>query len=171
VLDAAHCPVVVAPHGWHRQPRPPARLGVGYDDTPRRGGALDAAAELARGLNASLHVIDVIEPAAVLDVEPPIAVRSIGGSRERARERLEHAIAGLGVPATVELRFGAPDEQLAACSAETDLLVVGSHARGALGRLLYGRGSGALVRQARCPVMVVPTRAPQPPLSVPVDAY
>jgi nucleotide-binding universal stress UspA family protein len=40
-----------------------------------------------------------------------------------------------------------------------DLIVVGTHDRGAVGRLFLGSVSDHVVRHARCPVMVVrPTR-------------
>jgi len=163
VLDAAACPVAVAPAGWRPEHRSLARIGVGYDDTPQARRALHAAAELAHALNAGLEVIDVVEPPPAHGGERPIdARRRISERRERARRGLERAIAGLAVPATAEIRSGGPAEQLAASSAHTDLLVVGSHARGALGRLLYGSASNAVLRDARCPVIVVPTPAPQP---------
>jgi len=51
-----------------------------------------------------------------------------------------------------------------ASEAETaDLIVVGTHGRGAVGRLFLGSVSDHVVRHARCPVMVVrPTRTTAP---------
>ena len=47
----------------------------------------------------------------------------------------------------------------AAEAESADLIVVGTHERGAVGRLFLGSVSDHVVRHARCPVMVVrPTR-------------
>lgn len=47
-------------------------------------------------------------------------------------------------------------------SAVPDLLVIGSHGRGGFDRLLLGSTSSAIVRKARCPVLVVPPDAVPP---------
>lgn len=48
------------------------------------------------------------------------------------------------------------EEILRLASADVDLLVLGTHGRGALGRALIGSVSSAVVRQAECPVLLVP---------------
>ena len=50
----------------------------------------------------------------------------------------------------------------AAAAEHADLIVVGTHGRGAVGRLFLGSVSDHVVRHARCPVMVV---RPTHPLS------
>ncbi|HEX6925277.1 MAG TPA: universal stress protein [Longimicrobiaceae bacterium] len=48
------------------------------------------------------------------------------------------------------------EEILRLASADVDLLVLGTHGRGALARALIGSVSSAVVRQAECPVLLVP---------------
>ena len=176
VLDAASCPVAVAPGGWRPGPHAlaSARIGVAYDDTPQARRALNAAAELAGALEATLRVVEVVEPLRARSGERPIDARRALRERHRhARRRLDRVIASLAVPASAEIASGAPGEQLAAFSDRTDLMVVGSHARGRIGRRLNGSVSDALVRHARGPVIVVPTPAAQPFLgaSAPHEAH
>jgi nucleotide-binding universal stress UspA family protein len=49
-----------------------------------------------------------------------------------------------------------PEGRRAATLPQLDLLVVGTHGRGRLGRLLHGSVSGDVARSARCPVVAVP---------------
>lgn len=168
VLDTAVCPVAVAPAGWRPDTCWPTRIAVGYDDTPQARRALEAAGNLAGALSAELRVLGVIDPHQARRGERPIVARR--DTKERrisALRRLEHVIAGLAVQARAELVAGAPGEQLERLSARADLLVVGSHARGPLGRLLFGSVSGDLVRRSQCPILIVPTPAPQPLLATP----
>lgn len=56
---------------------------------------------------------------------------------------------------TREAQIGDPAEQLARCASRigADLIVVATHGRGALGRLLLGSVTGNLIRIAPCPVL------------------
>ena len=80
--------------------------------------------------------------------------------------RLERELAAQDVVATgrargVKVRFliwdGPPGEAIVevAASEQVDLVVVGSHGRGAVGRFLVGSVSEYVVRHAPCPVLVV----------------
>jgi nucleotide-binding universal stress UspA family protein len=67
-----------------------------------------------------------------------------------------------GLEVTTRVVKGAPaldilDEALAV---EADLIILGSHRHGALHHLLLGSVSGAVLKRAPCPVLLVP--APQP---------
>ena len=74
------------------------------------------------------------------------------------------AMAGLAekypdVQATVRTTRGAPERDVARSAGHADLLVLGIHQRGALGRLLAGSVSTAILEHATCPVAVVPVRS------------
>jgi nucleotide-binding universal stress UspA family protein len=121
--------------------------------------ATDEAFRLAAGLHARLLAVCVID---LRTLELP------GGKFRRRidqeRGRLEAAAAELvarGRRDHVATKFliweGDPAEAIidAAESEGADVIVVGSHGRGALGRALIGSVSDQIVRRAPCPVLVV----------------
>jgi nucleotide-binding universal stress UspA family protein len=78
----------------------------------------------------------------------------------RARERLGRAVpedAGdvCHVSERVEAGKAAREILRVANELDADLIVVGAHARGPVGRMLFGSTSSHVVRQAPCPVLVV----------------
>jgi len=162
-LAAVSCPVAIAPVAWSRKARPLRRLGVAYDDAPESRPALHVAAGLGHALNAPLEVVGIVERGPVRSGERPIDTRrALATRRETARRRAERAVARLPVDASIEIRAGRPEEELVAFSADLDLLVTGSHRRGALGRLLFGSVSAALARGAGCPLLVVGSSVARP---------
>ena len=86
-------------------------------------------------------------------------------AKGRARERLcavsDNAPQGL-TPETVLLHGPAAEEIARRIQGVVDLLFVGSRGYGPLRRALLGSVSGALVRDAGCPVIVIPRTAVGP---------
>lgn len=81
---------------------------------------------------------------------------------ERARRTVAGA-EGLRVREEIAL-YGSPASQIVRLSGPgTDLLVLGTHGRGALGRALIGSVASAVARHARCPVLLVPPATPLGP--------
>lgn len=126
--------------------------------------AFETACALARDNQATLLVLHVMVPSSspVLDEPPPDPSRPADslGSTARfpwpqasdPRIRLERRLAE-GDPATEVLRL--------AEAARCDLIVLGTHGRTGLGRLLTGSVAEEVLRKADCPVLVVkaPLRA------------
>ena len=135
------------------------RLLLATDLGEASASATERAFELASSLGASLLVVSVIDPGSLL----------LPGGRFRARvdqerERLEmvaQALVARGRREGIDVSFlvwtGDPGDQIvAAAEAESiDMIVVGSHGRGTMGRLLLGSVSEHVVRNAGCPVLVV----------------
>ncbi len=76
----------------------------------------------------------------------------------RARRHLAETAAELpgDVPVEPVVVVGAPERMLAEESEHVDLIVVGSRGYGPHRAVLLGSVSGRLVREAACPVIVVP---------------
>jgi nucleotide-binding universal stress UspA family protein len=108
-------------------------VGVGFDDSPESRAALVLGGQLARAAGAALRVVTVASGAVA--------------------KRQADAIAQGAVHETIA---GRPATELARRSADLDLLVLGSRAHGPVQRLLLGSTSNRLVREAGCPVLVVP---------------
>lgn len=130
-----------------------AQIVVAYDFTKQADVALDHAIDVAsRNPEQVLHFVTAIEH---------------GQSYERAEEirigllaRLERIFAVSRPQADIEffahIRIGRPDEEILGLAEEVgaDLIIVGSHARGAVGRFLLGSVSEAVLRGAHCQVLV-----------------
>jgi nucleotide-binding universal stress UspA family protein len=126
---------------------------------------------------AARMVREALELVATLCSEPPVARAllvvgmeidlPIPGLHDRlaghARERLDAFIAELPAGTAVEprIRTGAPAHEAVAEAAEwaADVVVVGSHGRTDLARALLGSVAEAVVRDARCSVLVIPPSA------------
>jgi len=81
---------------------------------------------------------------------------------ENAKD-LERATAATGGGIVIErlAREGQAATELIAHSAELDLLVVGSRGYGPVRRVLPGSVGGQVIRDAACPVLVLPRHAPE----------
>jgi nucleotide-binding universal stress UspA family protein len=138
-LHAAPCAVAVAPAGFAERERALRTVGAGFDGSPESREALRLAGRVARAAGAALRVVSVASAA--------------------APERVAAAAAEGG---TYEMLAGRPAAALARLSRDLDLLVVGSRGHGPVRRLLLGSTSTRLVREARCPLLIVPRPAPSP---------
>ncbi|HEU0245438.1 MAG TPA: universal stress protein [Candidatus Limnocylindrales bacterium] len=142
------------------------RLLLATDLSDASASATDEAFELAGRLGASLLVVSVIDPGALLLPGGRFRAR-IDQVRER-REQLAQALVERGREEGVDVSFlvwsGDPGDMIveAAQSERADMVLVGSHGRGAVGRFFLGSVSEHVVRHAPCPVLVVrPKEAPQ----------
>lgn len=124
--------------------------------------ATDQAFDLASSLGAALLIVSVIDPGSLLLPGGRFRAR-IDQVRER-REQLAQALVERGRPLGVAVSFlvwtGDPGDQIveAAEAEHVDMVLVGSHGRGAVGRLFLGSVSEHVVRNAPCPVLVVRPR-------------
>lgn len=127
---------------------------------------IEQGADLARRYSATLLLVYVIEPLPpdIVAGPFPLGVPSMAGDPEMEQARLDNARAGLdeyaashGVPdAQRFVRAGATTDIILelAKSEEVDLILVGSHGRKGLSRLL-GSTASAIVHQAGCDVLTV----------------
>jgi nucleotide-binding universal stress UspA family protein len=132
---------------------------VGYDDSETAKIALDRAAELAKALGASLHVVSVaptLEPASGRGgggIDPTDPPEKHVAELATARQHLE----GLGVQAEYQGAVGEPADAIIALASErnADLIVVGTRELGTIQRLLGQSVSDSVAHKARCDVLIV----------------
>ena len=135
------------------------RLLLATDLSEASASATDQAFELAGRLGASLLVVSIIDPGSLLLPGGRFRVR-IDQVRER-REQLAQFLVERGREEGIEVSFlvwtGDPGDMIveAAQSERADMVLVGSHGRGAVGRFFLGSVSEHVVRHAPCPVLVV----------------
>lgn len=126
------------------------------DLSPATDGATSQALDLAHDLGADVLVMSAIDR----EPRPGVIARRLEHLRLE-RELAAQAVVALGRSRGIDVRFmiwvGSPGEAIveAAASEQVDLVVVGSHGRGAVGRFLVGSVSEHVVRHAPCPVLVV----------------
>ena len=164
VLHGAPCAVAVAPAGLSaRGVARLRRIGCGYDGGKESRAALELAKDIVRLLDGTLEVVDVVAPASPFPVYPGAMVlpEAMEDVEEAVRAELDDAVAATGeLSAVGVLPTGDPAEQLVLRSESLDMLVMGSRAYGPVRRVLLGTVAGRVVREAFCPVVVVPRGVP-----------
>jgi nucleotide-binding universal stress UspA family protein len=160
LLHAAPCPLAVATTALDADWQP-ERIGAAFIDLDDGREALRVAAALADAAGATLLAATAIEPiqwsrSAV--VAPYRTDGRIGSSKTAAKRALDDAIEHLplNVRATSDVLVGRASDALTALSGDVDLLVCGSRGYGRVRSALLGGVSRRVIRDARCPVIVVP---------------
>lgn len=154
--------MIVMPQAQHAPLLRPAkairRILLATDLSPASEGATQQAIDLAHDLGANLLIVSVIDP----DLRG-----APGGRLERmdqrraAREQAAQAVVVRGRQAGIAVSFlvweGEPGPAIvdAAESEGADMIVVGSHGRGRVGRFVLGSVSDHVIRNATAPVLVV----------------
>jgi nucleotide-binding universal stress UspA family protein len=128
--------------------------------------ALEVGARFAREQNALLSVCTVVDPAkaaAMAFGEAAMATACLDALDEEGKALVNDAVARIqsiwaADPAVLQ---GAPVESIVeyANSAGADLVILGSHGRGGLQRLLLGSVAEGVIRSAHISVMVVRSAA------------
>jgi nucleotide-binding universal stress UspA family protein len=160
VVRDAEVPVIVVPASEEVECKYPYEtIVVGVDGSEHASAALDRAIEIAARQNAALHLVSVVELPSVqidgqldgpLDVLESTAEQALEEGATRARER--------GVDdVNTDIRIGSADRILRNCADEqdADLVVVGTHGRSGVDRLLLGSVSERVLRTATAPVLTV----------------
>jgi nucleotide-binding universal stress UspA family protein len=127
--------------------------------------ALSYAASLARRFGASIICVHVIEPivptVGYSGMTEPLPIADISEQLESSAERELPKLAGCEDCAGLEIEelivHGEAASEIVRVAKEraVDLIVVSSHGRTGLGRILFGSTAEAVVRHAFCPVLVV----------------
>jgi nucleotide-binding universal stress UspA family protein len=139
---------------------------VGVDFSPCGDDAiLESVRMVAAGWATELHAVHVLDPSDVIDhpslpalvTEERVLEQAPGILRERVQKIAR--VEGLSVPdgaLKVHARLGKAADALSQVAADydADLIVVGTHKRQGLERMLLGSVSELLVRTANCPVLV-----------------
>jgi nucleotide-binding universal stress UspA family protein len=172
MLTGATAPVAIAPHGYANQQARLETVGCGFDGSPESQQALTWAHAFARARRARLCVLAVHTRIAFGGI-PATGALGFESANDALRtaleEQMQRSLASLDDDRDVSARVlqGDAAGELAAASADLDLLVVGSRGYGPVRSVLLGSVSRELVRSAACPVVVLPrgVAAASPPRS------
>ena len=126
---------------------------VPIDFSPHSEAAVEFASAFAKDSNAELLIVHVVDP----DVE-----QLEGTTPESAMDGLVAALHDVqplddSIPFAHRLLHGVPAEAIISLATEesVELIVMGTHGRTGLKRVVMGSVAEAVVRRAPCPVMTV----------------
>jgi nucleotide-binding universal stress UspA family protein len=141
------------------------RIVVPVDGSETAQKALVTALQMARESNGCVHLVHVVEGLTPMAADPYGAYSGdvIEVMRQSGRKILDDALAlarSEGVQADTQLfdNFGERLAEVVADSAtrfNADLMVVGTHGRRGLGRVLMGSGAEQIIRLSPVPVLVL----------------
>lgn len=171
LLQSAHLPVAIAPHGFTAEPGARlSRVTAAYSGSETSAelvlGAAAIAAETGEGIRvASFHPRPraFLEAGVGQETENEIIAEWEAGIREDLTEILTDIERLSTVPPTVEVAVGSGANWQEALRAipwnDTEVLVVGSSSLGPFARVSLGSHAVKIVRHSPVPVVVVPRRA------------
>jgi len=124
--------------------------------------AVRQGCQLARHLGASVSILYVNEPIALAPLVGSETiphyeewVREARAAGEKALERAAQIAREEGVEAQTQLVEGRPVQKILEAAKGHDLIVMGSHGRGGLDRLLLGSVTTGVLHRSPVPVLVV----------------
>jgi nucleotide-binding universal stress UspA family protein len=130
---------------------------IEFDDTVAR--ALREACRIAQhDATAELHLIHAIAPSLVpeRDGESTAIAAQLARAPGKLREFVDNICAGTTLKIVAHVRSGNPAQVILQTGADlnTDLIVVGTHQRSGLGKLVLGSVGERVLREAHCPVLI-----------------
>jgi nucleotide-binding universal stress UspA family protein len=145
VIGHSPCHVLVVPQGVSLNFQ---RLLIATDGSPFSAAAWQEALALAQSMGSAMIAVSV----AADDRDIPAATQVV--------QNLEQAAQKQDLTLDTMILTGRPDEAIvnAAIFKEASLIVVGSHGRTGLKRLLMGSVAERVIGHAKCPVLVVKKR-------------
>ena len=145
----------------------PKRILVPLDFSPPSQQALMFASQWATHFGADVFLLHVIEPAPVAGnfgtLPPATDRREDTDQAKAAMEELGNAEFDARIPVTAMVRNGPAFDQIAAVAHEVqaDLIIMATHGRTGLKRVLLGSTTERVARHAPCPVLIL-RRRPRP---------
>ena len=137
------------------------RILVPTDGSTGTERAIEHAADLAAVHGATVHCIYVVNSGSYTSLPMDTSWEGIGdvlrGEGESAIERAEEILRERGVDVEARLVDGSPSREIVryAEREDCDLIVMGTHGRGGIDRLLLGSVAEHVVRSSSVPVLTV----------------
>jgi nucleotide-binding universal stress UspA family protein len=136
------------------------RILIAVDNSPLAAHAANVGFDLARALHGEVALITVVDPLENAAPESGVPAVDLIAFAEKDGRRL---LADVGARSAIQpppLSFvpvGKPGVEILKTAGEwpADLIVVGSHGRSGVGRVVVGSVAETVMRHATCPVLVV----------------
>jgi nucleotide-binding universal stress UspA family protein len=147
------------------------KILVPLDGSPLAEVALEHARELARGASSVVVLLRAAEAHTLPGRDPTDAQIAVVKEAEGYLASTAQRLREQGVKQVeTSVRYGAPAESIveAARVCNADLIVLSSHGRSGLGRLILGSVAESVLRSTNTPILLI--RAPGAPLVQPAGA-
>jgi nucleotide-binding universal stress UspA family protein len=137
------------------------RILVPTDGSTETRRAVEHAIDLANEHDATVHVLYVLNTASYASVSVDASWEGVSDMLREEGEAAVEAVADLaraeGVAVETSLYSGSPSREIVryAEDEECDLIVMGTHGRGGIDRLLLGSVAERVVRSSSVPVLTV----------------
>jgi nucleotide-binding universal stress UspA family protein len=142
---------------------------IATDGSDWSGKAVEFTIRLCGGTSCKVTLLTVAEepvyPAVMDGMTPPIESmppyediqEAIIAESQDLLERSEVPLKAAGIEVELKVRFGNPAREVLqeAEQGEYDMLIMGSHGRGALGKLVLGSVSYRVSHHVKCPLLIV----------------
>lgn len=137
------------------------RIMIAIDNTPVGARAGEIGANLARSVGAEVALVHVVDVRGMTLEDGGVPADEVLAAVERGDRELLADVAqrlGLASPPWQFIGRGEPAKEVVAAATQwgADLIVVGTHARRGVPRLMLGSTAEGILRHAHCPVLVVP---------------
>lgn len=135
---------------------------VPTDGSDRATAAVEHALSIALTCDARLHVLNVVDEAAVVDSPggalPSNYIETLEAMGEEETKTLAQRIREQGIDAETAVERGRPATAIDsyAKDADIDLIVMGTHGRSGVERFLLGSTTEQVIRNGTTPVLAVP---------------
>lgn len=149
------------------------RILIGIDDTKYSKHAAEYGFELAHTFNAVVALVNIVAPAIIQQPADPSMLGAFIPSfatENTEVENIQHeyskkllddmaATMGKGLEVTTFSQLGPTAQSIIDCAAEfrASLIVIGTHRRHGLDRLIMGSVAEHVLRNSPIPVLIVPT--------------
>ena len=147
------------------------RILVPLDGSLHSERALEPAFGLAARFGSEVVLLRVVQPEEVAGPAMPLRAAELGvalpqlevGEAEVYLRRTREFWARHSRVVATQVVTGAPAQRIveAAEEAQADLIVMSTHGRSGIGRLLYGSVAEAVLRGAQIPVLLIPNKLSQ----------
>lgn len=151
------------------------KILIATDDSPNADYAAAYGFELARTLKAEVGIVNIVEPIIlppattdagmgmpISNSVDPMSADLIKAEESASEALMDRVIQkyGKGLQVSHFKEYGASGDGIIECSNQfgADLIVLGTHKRSGLDRLLMGSVAEHVVRHSTIPVLVVPFR-------------
>jgi nucleotide-binding universal stress UspA family protein len=151
-----------------------SKILIGIDDSKYAEHAAEYGFDIAHKFKASVGVVNIIEPMVIPEtsagVDPLMGTGTAGNivqeleildiqknNSENIVDAVVKRLAG-GIEVTHFTEYGSTADGIISCGKEfgADLIVIGTHSRSGLDRLLMGSVAEHVIRHSEIPVLVVP---------------